>query len=358
MNAESGQTDNPPARKPDSLPTDPAAGIPQWMSNYPPGDEIDLVDLGVLLWRRRRVMLVVFLVFFALTIVGTIIKSPTYSYSTGLQLGSTIVQSSGSVAPLMSAPTVAEALQNTYIPQAEEQYLNSDSGKGLDVNRIPKITASGTAGGDSVLVSCKAKESRSALCTAIETIAVENFISNNTQFATAAKNQLASLQAQAKVLQVQMDKLNTSAALYQQQATDLEHQIAQMQKAGIQAARSAANGSSALSNLILNTEVQRATDTLNSVKQQLEVSIPQQRAQLSHQISDNANAQQLQEQNINLGFARMVNAGLRSIKPVGLTRWAVLGIGIIISIILAIFAAFTAAYFERIRERLHAESRN
>lgn len=356
MNTESGQTDNPPARKPDSRLADPAAGIPPWMANYSQSDEIDLVDLGVLLWRRRRVMLVVFLVLFALTIVGTIIKSPTYSYTTVLQLGST--QSSGSVAPLMSAPTVAEALQNTYIPQAEEQYLNSDSGKGLDVNRIPKITASGTAGGDSVLVSCKAKESRSALCTAIETIAVENFISNNTQFATAAKNQLASLQAQAKVLQVQMDKLNTSAALYQQQATDLEHQIAQMQKAGIQAARSAANGSSALSNLILNTEVQRATDTLNSVKQQLEVSIPQQRAQLSHQISDNANAQQLQEQNINLGFARMVNAGLRSIKPVGLTRWAVLGIGIIISIILAIFAAFTAAYFERIRERLHAESRN
>lgn len=358
MNIKPEQTGNPPVRRADSLPADPAAGVPQWVTHYSGNDEIDLVDLGVLLWQRRRVMLVVFLVFLALTIVGTIIKSPTYSYTTGLQLGSTLVQTTGSVVPLMSAPTVAEALQNTYLPQAEAQYLNSDSGKELDANRIPKITASGTAGGDSVLVTCKSKESRSASCVAIETIAVENFISNNTQFATAAKNQLASLQAQAKVLQVQMDKINTSVALYQQQATDLEHQITQMQKAGLQAARGAENGSAALSNLILNTEVQRATDTLNSVKQQLEVSIPQQKAQLTHQLSDNANAQQLQQQNINLGFARIVNTGLRSIKPVGLSRWAVLGIGIILSIILAIFAAFVSAYVVRIQERLQAESRD
>lgn len=243
------------------------------------------------------------------------------------------------------------------LPQAEAQYLNSNSGKDLDANRIPKVTVSGTAGGDSVLVTCKAKESRSAPCVAIETIAVENFISSNTQFATAAKNQLASLQAQAKVLQVQMDKINTSVTLYQQQATDLEHQIAQMQKAGLQAARGAESGSAALSNLILNTEVQRATDTPNNVKQQLEVSIPEQKAQLTHQITDNTNAQQLQEQNINLGFARMVNTGLRSIKPVGLSRWAVLGIGIIVSIILAIFAAFLATYIGRIRDRLAFEEK-
>lgn len=116
MNTESDQTGKSPARRADSFPADPAdpvADAPQWMTNYSRTDEIDLVDLGVLLWQRRRVMLVVFLVFLALTIVGAIIKSPTYSYTTGLQLGSTIVQASGSVAPLMSAPTVAEALQNT-----------------------------------------------------------------------------------------------------------------------------------------------------------------------------------------------------------------------------------------------------
>lgn len=154
-----------------------------------------------------------------------------------------------------------------------------------------------------------------------------------------------------------MDKLDASAKLYQQQESSLEQQIECMQKAGIQAARGADSGSAALSNLILNTEVQRASDTLAKVRQQLDVSIPGQKAQLAQQLNDNVHDQQLQEQNINLGFARMVNPGLRSIKPVGLTRWAVLAIGIIVSIILAIFAAFAAAYVEQIRERLGAGSR-
>lgn len=352
MSTESHQPDKTVIQSSKPADVSPATGSAPWPANYPPADEIDLVDLGVMLWRRWRVMLVVFLVFLALTIVGTIIKSPSYSYTTSLQLGSTLVQSTGNVTPLMSAPTVAETMQNTYIPQAIGQTLSHDGVQDPSTARVPKVAASGTAGGDSVMLSCKAKVSESKLCVAIESIAVENFISNNSQFSTGAKNKLASLQAQAKVLQVQMDKLDASSKLFQQQEADLEKQISRMQQSGLQAARGANNGSAALSNLILNTEVQRATDTLATVRQQLEVAIPQQRAQITQQLSDNANDQQLQQQNISLGFARMVNPGLRSINPVGLSRWAVLGLGAIISIILAIGAALLTVYVEQVRARL------
>ncbi|MGH8278802.1 MAG: Wzz/FepE/Etk N-terminal domain-containing protein [Gammaproteobacteria bacterium] len=330
----------------------PGAGSPPWPPNYPASDEIDLVDLGVLLWRRRWLMLVVFLVFLALTIVGTIIKNPTYEYTTGIELGSRLVSTTGNVAPLMSAPTVAEAMRNLYIPQAIAQYLSQQHVANPASMNIPKFTVSGQPDAGAVVLNCKAKQSRAQLCTAVQLIAADNFVSSNTQFATGAKNQLAALQAQATVLHVQMDKLDASAALYQKQAASLEQQIGEMHKAGVQAARGANNGSAALSNLILNTEVQRASDTLNTVRQQLDVTIPQQRAQLTQQLSDNANAQQLQEQNISQGFARMVNPGLRSIEPVGLKRGAVFGIGLIVSIILAILAAFIANYVESVRLRL------
>ena len=358
MSTDPQQPDKNVIRKIGASQATPTTGAPQWPASYPPADEIDLVDLGVLLWRRRRIVLAVFLVLLGLTIVGTIIKSPSYSYTTALQLGSTYVQTSGNVVPLMSAPTVAEAMQNTYIPQAVARYLGSQQVPDPSAARIPKVTAAGVAGGDSVVLSCKAKEHTAKACIAIETTAVENFTSNNSQFATIARNKLASLQAQQKVLQVQMSKLDASAGLYKQQEADLQKQIARMQQSGIAAARGAGNGSAALSNLILNTEVQRATDTLANVRQQLEVAIPGQKAQLTQQLSDNAHDQELQQQNINLGFARMVNPGLRSIKPVGLTRWAVLGIGIIVSIILALFAAFVASYVEQIRARLAVEDRH
>lgn len=348
MNDESKLPDRTAGRNP--VPPNSPPTIPSWAAGYPPTGEVDLVDVGVLLWRRRRVMLAVFLVFLILTTIATVLERPTYEYTTSVQLGSTLLN--GNVVPLMSAPTIAEAMQNTYIPQATYQYVSQDHVTDRATVRIPKVTASGEAGGGSVVLSCKAKESAAASCVAVETIAAESFIGSNTQFVTGAKNQLASLQAQGKVLQVQLDRLNASATLYQQQETDLEQQIARMQKAGIQAARDASNGSAALSNLILNTEVQRAMDSLADVRQQLEVSIPQQKAQLSQQLGDNVHAQELQEQNISQGYARMLNPGLRSFKPVGLNRWAVLVLGIVLSIILAILAAFIAAYVEQIRVRL------
>lgn len=348
MNDESKLPDRIAGRSPVSANLPPSA--PSLMSGYPSTGEIDLVDMGVLLWRRRRVMLAVFLVFLILTIIATVLERPTYEYTTSVQLGSTMLN--GNVVPLMSAPTIAKAMQNTYIPQATYQYISQDHVADSAAVRIPKITATGDTGGGSVMLSCKAKESAAAPCVAVETIAAENFIGSNTRFVTGAKNQLASLQAEGKVLQVQLDKLNASAALYQQQETALEQQIARMQKAGIQAARDAGNGSAALSNLILNTEVQRAMDSLASVRQQLEVSIPQQKAQISRQLSDNTHDQELQEQNISQSYTRMLDSGLRSYKPVGLNRWAVLVLGIVLSIILAILAAVITSYVEQIRVRL------
>lgn len=356
MNDKPRQVHDTPLRSADSSQPVSALDAAPWAARVATGDEIDLVDLGVLLWRYRRVMLAILVVFLVLTMVATIFKRLTYSYTTSLQLGSTLVQTTGSVVPLMSAPAVAGAIQSTYVPQAFNEYLNGHQARTLDIGRLPKISASGSAGGDSVVLSCEAKEAAALPCIAVERIAVENFIANNAQFAAVAENKLASLEAQAKVLQVQLERLDASTKLYRQQADDLSTQITRMQQAGLRAARAADSGSAALSNLILDTEVQRASDTLAKVRQQLDVVIPGQKAQLTQQLSDNAHDQTLEKQNISLGFTRMVNPGLRSIKPVGLTRWAVLGLGIIISIVLAVFSAFVAAFLERIRDRLRTEA--
>lgn len=318
-------------------------------------DEIDLVDLGVLLWRWRWLMFAVFMVFIILTIIGTVLKTPTYEYTTTLQLG-TIIQTNGNLAPLMSAQLVAQALEDAYLPAARGQYVSENHLGSLDAVGIPKVVATAKSDSSDVVLSCKTKLSSASKCIAIEKIAAGNFVKNNSRFAAAAQNKLASLQSQAKVLQVQMNKLDASATLYKQQAKDLEQQIARMQKAALGAARRADSGSAALSNLILNTEVQRAMDSLSTVRQNLDVTIPQQRAQLNHQVSDNRRAQQLQEQDISQGYMQVLNAGLRSPNPVGLGQTAVFGVGFILSIILALIAAFIATYVSNVYARLTTRS--
>ena len=314
------------------------------------------MDVGVALWRRRWLMLAVFLAFLIVTIVGTILKQPAYDYRTTLLLG-TVVQANGNVAPLMSASNVAESLQNTYLPAAALQYVAENHLDPVGAH-IPKITAAGDANGSSVMLSCVARRALGPVCAAVEKMAADNFIKNNSRFITSAENQLTSLRLQGKVLQVQLDKLDASAKLYQQQAADLQRQIKVMQRAGVAAARQAGSGSAALSNLILSTEVQQAMGNLSAVQQNVDVAIPQQRAQLNQQLSDNLHAQQLQQQTIDQGYMRTLNAGLRSLQPVGRSRGSVLGIGIVLSIILALIAAIVADYVERVRMRLTTENRN
>ncbi len=353
MNTESQPPKKTDLQNPNPSPMAPQAGMPQppWMPGYVPADEIDLVDLGVALWRRRWLVGGVFLVLMLLVLAAALLKKPTYDYTTTLQLGSSISQTSGNVVPLMSAQSVSETMRDTYIPSARYQYAIQNH-LGKSVVGVPKITATGDVNGSDVVLSCRARESMGAACMAVEKLVADAFIRDNSRFITAGKNQLASLQSQAKVLQVQLDKLQTSAALYQQQQTALKRQIARMEQAGLQAAKGAISGSAALSNLVLNTEVQRAMDSLSKVRQKLDVETPQQIAQVSQQIDDNRHAQQLQEQTLGQGYGRILNAGLRSLGPVGLGRAAILAIGIVLSIFLALLAALFMGYVEQVRMRL------
>ncbi|MGH8377822.1 MAG: Wzz/FepE/Etk N-terminal domain-containing protein, partial [Gammaproteobacteria bacterium] len=139
MNTEPKQSAETAMRNPDPSQVKPAADSPAWPVNYPPGDEIDLVDLGVLLWRRWRLMLAVFLVIVVLAILLAVFKRPSYEYTSGISLGYTVA-SNGSVVPMVSSQTAVNALQNVYVPFASAQYLQQSQ---ASVN-LPKFTV--TAG--------------------------------------------------------------------------------------------------------------------------------------------------------------------------------------------------------------------
>ncbi|MGB9430446.1 MAG: Wzz/FepE/Etk N-terminal domain-containing protein [Gammaproteobacteria bacterium] len=332
----------------------PGTASTPWAGAYPVGNEIDLVDLGVMLWRRWRLMLAVFLIVVVLAILAAIFKSPTYQYSTTLKL-STVVSSNGSVIPLLPAANVEQALQGTHIPNAINQYETENH---TDVSSLKvDVSTSVTAGSSTVVLSCIAKMSRSQACIAVEKMAAEAFIEADSQAAMTAKNTLANLHVQALVLQSNADKLNTSVALYQKQAQELQKHIEAVSKVDINSTKNATQSENTLSNLLLSTQVQQSVDKLNTILQTLTVTIPGQQATLAQQIADNKQAQIMQQQVIALSTNRILSAGLRSLQPVGLRRSAIVALGIVIGFFLALFAAILANYFEQVRMRLSHPTR-
>ncbi len=313
-------------------------------------NEIDLVDMGVMLLRHWRLMLVVFLSVVILASLFAIIRKTSYEYTTNVRLGSLLSQT-GNVVPLMPGTNVAQVLKNYYIPAAINQYAGQNP-SAAPILRAIKINADGGNNSAIVTLTCKTDAAVAPSCVAVEKLAAEAFIQANSQFASTAQDQLARLQSRANVLRVQLTKLNASASLYRRQIAQAEKQIERMENAGLAAARSASAPTTGLSNLILATEVQQAMDNLNNERQQLYVTIPQQIAATSEQLADNQKAQQLQQQVIGQGYPDILSAGVRSLKPAGPSRIVIVMLGIIIGLFLAIFSALFVNYVKRVRERL------
>jgi len=349
-------TETPPPKKielqnPNASPMVPQGGMPQppWMPGYPVADEIDLVDLGVMLWRRWRLMAWVAGALMVLVILVAIFKSPSYEYSTTLKLG-TVASQSGGLIPLIPPASVVQALQSTYIPNAIDQYATENhtdtSSLKVDVN------TSSTNDNSTITIQCKAKATKAQECITVEKVAAEAFLNDNSQTTLAAQNTLASLQAQARVLQVNADKLKTSITLYQQQALELQKHIATVRKTDIESAKGTIKPADALSSLLLSTQVQQSVDQLNRIQQDLDVSLPGKQAALAKQIADNERDQQLQTQIIAQNTNHILSAGMRSLKPVGLGRSAIVALGIVLAFFLAVVAALFANYVKQVRERL------
>lgn len=330
MSTDPKQSDKTAIQNPASSP----ASLQPWAADYPSGGEIDLVDLGVLLWRRWRLMLTVFLAIVVLAILAAAFKHPSYEYTAGIRLGY-LITSNGTAVPLVSSQSAVNALQNVYVPEASLQYV-----QGADTSAsLPKITVTaGTDAGNSstVMLTCRGSGKLGQACVGIEKLASQNFISDNSSAGEAvratlqsqldsarlalqslqnpavfavqklaaekaiadAKNDLASLKAGAHVLAVRKSKLEASADLLTKQAAQLQEHISTARKASIVSAQNATSPTQAMSNLVLSTEVQQSVNLLNQTEQQLNVTLPQQLAGVEKDIADNTRAQALQNQTI------------------------------------------------------------
>lgn len=394
---------------------------PTRIARYP-ASEIDLIDIGVLLWCRRRIVLSVFLLFLMLTVIAVFLHVPTYQYTATIEIGSRLSATGDSI-QVVSSDDAQEALQNMFLPMAMANYAAEHPEQDAlirDLDITAKL-ASDKAG--TISLTCKAKKSIGEACINIEEQAASEFIKNTSrqtavvkanyeaqltsaQLALAtvkspavfsvektaaeaaiaqAENNLKDLQAKAAVLKIKKNKLAVSKDLYQQEVSQLEQRVSQINQASVDAAKSTATPTQAMANLVLSTQAQNNQKILDDIQQKLAVEIPQQEAELESEISGNLRAQALAKQSIqqnkdslqkllyqhgqniqsasaavkqaqsnldNIQATRVLGKALQSLKPVGVTRGTLFIFGALLSILLAFLAAFAYEYLNRVRARL------
>lgn len=385
--------------------------------------DFDLIDVGVVLWRRRTLVVVIFLVIQLIGAGAAFFVTPTYTYFATLSLG-TVVANDGSRFQIIVPATALQALKAVYIPTA----ISSVAADRPDMSgqvRALNVEANASTDSNAVVLSCATKEKYADNCVAVEKLAMSLFIQDNSGVITiakaglqtqlvseinklkalqnpaemtikrlaaeesvsAAKNALASLNAKAGELSINIEKLKTSMSLYQAEQVELEKHIASSEQNSTDAAKHAATPTDALANLLLNSELQRSLDRLSDVKQKLNVEVPNQLADFEAQLANNARAQESQQQIIagamlglqkieftheqdveaqqsvvdkirsqlnNVQENRILGLGVRAPESSGLGRLALVAISFVFSILFALFAVFATEYFSQVRLRVNS----
>lgn len=304
-------------------------------------DEIDLVDVGVSLWRRWKLMLTVFLVCSAGAIIFVFLVPPAYDYSTTIEIGTRVVGTS--IQSVESSDSAASKLQKGYLPEMVRQYAKTHS---VDPRKF-NFDVAAPAKANLVVISGKGTLSQADTYMAIEKSAAQLLVASD---ARITKNQQAQLQTQLAEAQSKLVQLKDPAnrKLLKSQIDNLEAYQKQARDQQITASRHSNGTNSAMTLLLLGTQAQQADQQLLTLQQQLN-NLP------SNITSQQAAVKGLETQLDNLQATSIAAGPMRSLKPVGLGRAVIVILGAVIGVILALLAAAAANYLVAVRQRLTAD---
>lgn len=320
-------------------------------SSAAPTDEIDLVDLGVALLRRWKLILAVVALCTAAGVVLAIFKVPVYSVNASLQLPA-YTTADGREVQLLSAQSAGTLLQNGLIDQEIQQYASTHK---LDPRKF-KVSVQTPKDSDIVILSAKGPLKLQDALSAIEKNATTALAANASgqikayqagiqselarakldlanlqdpqriaaakallaQRLSEAQAQLSSLHREQGVLQSKGASLVQATKLYQGLAHELKDYLTKARENGLASAQSSKTASQGMTALLLGNQIQQNLSQLTDIDHKLSVTLPQQIAQTNADLANNQQAQLTQQtaveraklayQNFDAQYQRQVQA--------------------------------------------------
>ena len=324
-------------------------------------DEISLIDLWLILVKRKVLITAIILCAVLLGIAWAWYKPANYVYTTTIEIGKTIATTgNGPESRLTEVPDTALAkLTNGYIPEVLNRYVAKHRGPlnryKVDAN-IPKdsnvivLKSSGSAQDravydaihSSIVASLAADEvpqlstTRNQLNTLLAKAGIELQhlkdpsamtdgqgeleaklgdlksklaevndpqlravpISKLTSQLEAAKDKMAQLKDDEKLLKLDYKHLDDTDQLLQARVAELQSHIKASLQQRSEAVKSIKGESQAMTLLMLNSELQTNRNDLANIQERRKVNLVTQREKLGKELDDNRRAQQQQSQQI------------------------------------------------------------
>jgi len=166
-------------------------------------DEVDLVDIGLVIWHHRWAALIGGGVVLAIGIAAALLSPPEYEYSTSIEIGSQLI--GNRLEPLESNEAAAVKLKNTYLPQARREVANLMTGR-----PIPNVKVQSPKNSTLIVLSSDGPKPDAQIHLKVQELASDALIKDHARLSAVIQ---ADLQRQLRQAQIELDELQDPATL-------------------------------------------------------------------------------------------------------------------------------------------------
>ncbi len=331
-------------------------------NHYSTEDEISFLDLTRVLLKRKLLLLSVFVVGSLLVVVAALFHQQQYLYSISIEVG-TLTDEHGREEPVESPNTVEIRLNEGIIPTVMSDYESKNPGrKAPSFNvRLPRksdfliLEGKGLPSdvGDIVdlenAILARLKEDQAALYEMKKTDIVNALVDKDSQLEDEKALQQSLHAAQkrnAKLMEVRVGQLKGTRQR-------LDRLVANRAKLG-------QGQSSILDRLLIDSEIEKAQRMVLELEQDVNLDLPAMRDELDRNLAASIRSQALIEAEIaktrlqleNIQETRFISEPGLNPTPTGVTKKAIIAVGILLSTLLAVMSVFVAEFISRARLEL------
>jgi len=336
---------------------------------YYADDEISLIDLWIVLVKRKKLFFGILLAILPIGLTATVVIPEEYSYKTSIEIGSRIVN--GVVQPIESPETLLAKIQESYIPLIQSKYRQENQAfdKEFEIKaRIPK-------GSQIIVLESKGIEETKGIYEDLQRSVVEEvkddhrrvleIIRNDLEASrNAAANKLDELKDQSILLVSREGRIDGMKMLLNKQIEEAKKDLDAAQKNRSRAVKEASSATKAMTLLMLDNEVHEQRKRLAGLEERLLMDMANSHDEYAKQIADNKRLQLNQQDTIahlnsqlaNLVETRALVPPMQSIKPIGLGSVSILAISFVLGIVIAVISAFIFEFITKANNQIRSNS--
>lgn len=324
--------------------------------------EISLLDLLRILVEYKWIVLAIFLVFVIVGTVFALLKPKQYLYTTTIEIGT--IMEDGKTLLIDRPGTLLAKINEAYIPHVLEQFSR-------EMNDSYKIAARIPLDSEVVVLESRASAAEGDALINLQKQVVD-YVKRNHQRVfeimkkemnvelDKSRNKLSALQDRHRVLTADLQRLDQTAKLLNDQIEELKALVADAISYRKLARAQTGDETQAMTLLMIDNEIQQNNQRLAALEERLHIDLPREKDSLNNTISDNSREQQEQAAEIakiqaavnNMRETRVLIAPMRSVDPVGVGKATIIMMSAIVGLFSGIFSAFVLALVCKARSEL------